>query len=53
MKKTVAFFEGKGLALKADDHERVWYSDFLKFQKDNRIRHADGPRRLRRRRYPV
>ena len=37
MKKTVAFFEGKGLALKADDHERVWYSDFLKFQKDNRI----------------
>ena len=29
---TIAFFEGKGLArIKEDDHERVWYEDFLEF----------------------
>ncbi len=34
LKKVVAFFEGKGLAkVKADDHERVWYADFLAFAK--------------------
>ncbi len=33
LRKTVQFFEAKGLKkLKADDHERVWYSDFLDFQ---------------------
>jgi acyl-CoA dehydrogenase len=32
MRKTVEFFESKGLAkLKADDRERVWYADFLEF----------------------
>ncbi|WP_461832758.1 acyl-CoA dehydrogenase [Desulfothermus sp.] len=35
MKETVDFFEHKGLAkIKEDDHERVWYQDFLDFQKD-------------------
>lgn len=30
--KTVAFFENRGKAkLKHDDHERVWYADFLEF----------------------
>ncbi len=30
--KTIDFFEKKGKAkLKEDDHERVWYSDFLEF----------------------
>jgi acyl-CoA dehydrogenase len=38
MRKTIAFFENKGrAAIKHDDHERVWYSDFLNFQQDNRI----------------
>lgn len=33
MLKTIEFFENKGLAkLKYDDHERVWYQDFLDFQ---------------------
>jgi acyl-CoA dehydrogenase len=32
MQKTIAFFETKGKKrLKADDHERVWYDDFLQF----------------------
>jgi acyl-CoA dehydrogenase len=32
MRKTVAFFENKGKRrLKKDDHERVWYSDFVDF----------------------
>ena len=32
MEKTIAFFEAKGLAkVKEDDHERVWYQDFLDF----------------------
>lgn len=38
MRKTVEFFETKGLKkLKSDDHERVWYSDFLEFQRKNDI----------------
>ena len=32
MRKTVDFFENKGLRrIKEDDHERVWYADFLEF----------------------
>ncbi len=32
MENTIAFFEAKGLAkVKEDDHERVWYQDFLDF----------------------
>ncbi|RLD83556.1 MAG: acyl-CoA dehydrogenase [Bacteroidetes bacterium] len=32
MKKTIAFFEGKGKAsLKKDDQERIWYQEFLDF----------------------
>ena len=38
MRKTIAFFEQKGKRrLKEDDRDRVWYSDFLEFVKDNRI----------------
>ena len=38
MLKTIAFFENKGKAkLKHDDHERVWYRDFLDFLKENQI----------------
>ena len=38
MRKTIGFFEAKGKAqLKHDDHERVWYSDFLAFQKEHRV----------------
>ncbi|MCU0692700.1 MAG: acyl-CoA dehydrogenase, partial [Polyangiaceae bacterium] len=38
MGKTVAFFESKGLdRIKHDDHERVWYADFLGFVKRERI----------------
>jgi acyl-CoA dehydrogenase len=34
MRKTIAFFENKGIGrIKRDDHERSWYSDFLEFQK--------------------
>ena len=34
VKKTIGFFEQKGKArLKKDDHERVWYADFLTFSK--------------------
>lgn len=41
MEKTVAFFEGKGLAkIKEDDHERVWYQDFLDFIKEEQIFYA-------------
>ena len=44
MEKTVAFFEGKGKRrLKLDDHERVWYSDFLEFvQNEHAPRHVKG-----------
>ena len=45
MKKTVAFFEGKGLAkVKHDDHERVWYDDFLTFIKQEKIFYKLGPK---------
>ena len=38
MLKTIEFFENKGKAkIKEDDHERVWYSDFIEFQGKNKI----------------
>ncbi|HNS51037.1 MAG TPA: acyl-CoA dehydrogenase [Anaerolineae bacterium] len=38
MQVTVDFFEKKGKRrLKADDRERVWYADFIDFQRDNQI----------------
>jgi len=38
MRKTIAFFEAKGKrSLKEDDHERIWYQDFLDFVKEERI----------------
>lgn len=38
MLKTIGFFEKKGkVALKADYHNRVWYTDFLDFIKENKI----------------
>ncbi len=38
MLKTIEFFENKGKAkIKEDDHERVWYDDFIQFQKKNKI----------------
>ncbi len=38
MLKTIGFFEKKGkVKLKNDDHERVWYKDFLDFIKENKI----------------
>lgn len=38
MRKTIAFFEAKGKRkLKEDDHNRVWYSDFLEFVKKEEI----------------
>jgi len=38
MLKTIAFFEKKGKEnLKRDYNERVWYSDFLDFVKENKI----------------
>lgn len=38
MQKTIAFFENKGKgAMKEDDHERRWYSDYLDFLKEERI----------------
>ncbi|MFT5482073.1 MAG: acyl-CoA dehydrogenase [Halieaceae bacterium] len=38
MLKTVAFFESKGkVKLKHDDHERVWYADFLEFVKQEQV----------------
>jgi acyl-CoA dehydrogenase len=34
----IDFFESKGLAaVKHDDHERVWYADFLEFVKERRL----------------
>ena len=36
VKKTIAFFEDKGLdKVLDDDHNRVWYQDFLDFSKDS------------------
>ncbi len=38
MKKTIEYFESRGKErLKHDYHERVWYSDFLDFLKENRV----------------
>jgi acyl-CoA dehydrogenase len=38
MRKTINFFETKGKTnLKRDDHERVWYADFLEFVKNENI----------------
>lgn len=38
LKKTIQFFEMRGKKrLKQDDHERTWYSDFLQFQKQEKI----------------
>jgi acyl-CoA dehydrogenase len=38
MRKTIEFFESKGLArIKHDDHERVWYADFLDFVKREKV----------------
>ncbi|HAZ14787.1 MAG: acyl-CoA dehydrogenase [Bdellovibrionales bacterium GWA2_49_15] len=38
MLKTIAFFETRGKRrLKSDDHERVWYADFLEFVKKEKI----------------
>ena len=38
MLKTVAFFENKGKEkLKHDDHERIWYADFLEFLKEEKV----------------
>ncbi|MEW6367194.1 MAG: acyl-CoA dehydrogenase [Acidobacteriota bacterium] len=38
MLKTIDFFEAKGKGkLKADDRGRVWYADFLEFQKRERL----------------
>jgi acyl-CoA dehydrogenase len=38
MLKTIDFFEGKGRGkIKKDDQERVWYADFLDFQKGERL----------------
>jgi acyl-CoA dehydrogenase len=32
MEKTIEFFETKGLgSIKKDDHERIWYREFLDF----------------------
>ncbi|MCV5968915.1 hypothetical protein, partial [Lactococcus petauri] len=38
MTKTIEYFEKKGLkSLKHDDHERVWYADFLEVVKNEKI----------------
>jgi acyl-CoA dehydrogenase len=38
MLKTIAFFEGKGKRkLKEDDQKRVWYADFIEFQRQEQI----------------
>src|SRR5690242_19478064 len=38
MLKTIDFFESRGKKrLKQDDHDRVWYSDFLEFVKKEEI----------------
>lgn len=36
--KTIQFFEQRGKArLKADDHQRTWYADFLEFEKKEQL----------------
>ena len=38
MLQTIGFFEHKGIQkIKEDDRNRTWYSDFLEFQKQERI----------------
>lgn len=38
LKKTVEFFENKGLPeMKKEEHEAVWYTDFLEFLKENKV----------------
>ncbi len=38
IQKTIDFFEKKGLEqIKEDDHQRIWYSDFLDFVKKEKI----------------
>lgn len=38
IKKTIQFFENKGKnKLKEDDHERIWYEDFLEFIKKEKL----------------
>jgi acyl-CoA dehydrogenase len=38
MRKTIAFFENKGLKkVKEDDHARAWYADFLEFVKQEEL----------------
>ncbi|MFC1890363.1 acyl-CoA dehydrogenase [Thermodesulfobacteriota bacterium] len=38
MRKTIEFFENKGKGkLKADDHARIWYADFLEFQEKEKL----------------
>ena len=38
LQKTIGFFEDKGRAqLKYDDHERIWYADFIDFQKGAKL----------------
>jgi len=38
VKKTIDFFEQRGKAkLKNDDHERLWYADFLSFVKEEKL----------------
>ena len=38
MLKTIAFFEAKGKEqIKADDHARAWYQDFLDFVREERV----------------
>ena len=56
MRKTIEFFENKGRRrIKEDDHERVWYADFLEFVAREQIfaklmtppAYADGARNVR------
>ena len=38
MLDTIAFFEEKGRGkLKKDDHERIWYQDFVDFQREHKL----------------
>ncbi len=38
MRKTIRFFEDKGKArIKEDDHQRIWYTDFLEFVKQEQV----------------
>jgi len=38
LSKTIKFFEDKGKAsVKDDDHQRVWYTDFLEFVKEEKV----------------